>query len=146
MEKNTKILLIATIALIVYIILDLALDNILWNASVNLTLDMQRNKFSGETFMYQFFTMLAFVPGLLGIVAFVLMDCKLNALLYFCVCAFSIGSNELLKSIYHQPRPYMAETSIKAYITGWACYDLDLPATLISANPQATHRTRWLLR
>lgn len=101
MEKNILITIIATFALIIYIIIDLFINDSLWDASVNLAIDMQKNDFPGETFMYQFFTFLAFVPGFFGVISFVIMDCKLNSLLYFCVCCFSVGTNELLKNIYH---------------------------------------------
>jgi hypothetical protein len=76
---------------------------------------MQANEFPGETLIYQIFTFMAFVPSFFGVAAFILMNCKLNALLYFSLCCASVGTNEILKSIYHQPRPYMTTDQIKAY-------------------------------
>jgi len=101
MEKHLLIAIIATICLIAYVLLDLLINEPLWNFSVRMTISMQEEKFFGETFMYQFFTILAFIPALFGVAAFVIMDCKLNALLYFSVCCFSVATNEMLKSIYH---------------------------------------------
>jgi hypothetical protein len=89
--------------------------------------------------MYKFFTFMAFVPAFFGVGAFVMMDCKLNSLLYFTVCCASIGTNELVKNIYHQPRPYMTTNEIKAYhIFG---YFVGLLAILILGNLQDTLRT-----
>ena len=52
MEKNKLITIIATFALIIYIIIDLVINDSLWDASANLAIDLQKNNFPGETFMY----------------------------------------------------------------------------------------------
>jgi hypothetical protein len=56
-----------------------------------------------------------FVPPGVAFIAFIVMDCKLNVLLYMTAVLASVTANELLKNIYHQPRPYMAESEIRGY-------------------------------
>ena len=112
MEKKALIAIIATSTLFIYVLLDLILNEVMWTASVSMTISMQKDEFAGETAMFEFFTAMAFVPPFVGIFAFIFMGCKLNALLYFSICCFSIGVNETLKSLYHQPRPYMEMNDI----------------------------------
>lgn len=84
----------------------------MWNASKNFTVHLQEHDFTGETGMFNFFTYLVFVPPLIVFLAFIAMDCKLNVIIYMVVVLASVGANELLKNIYHQPRPYMTEPEI----------------------------------
>lgn len=103
---------IATILYGIYLIIDFFVNDALWDASVRLTNNLDANEFKGETFLFNFFTYIVFLPPLIAFIAFIFMDCKLNVLTYFAVMICSVVTNELLKNIYHQPRPYMSEVSI----------------------------------
>ena len=59
--------------------------------------------------MFLFFSYLAYIPPIASIYCYLFRDNKLNSILYLVVVIISVTSNELLKSLYHQPRPYMIE-------------------------------------
>lgn len=65
--------------------------------------------------MFNFFTYIVFLPPMIAFISFVVLDCKLNVLLYMSLCVGSACFNELAKNVYHQPRPYMVESTISRY-------------------------------
>jgi hypothetical protein len=102
--------IVATVLFGGYLIFDELMNEVLWNASADFTVEFQDHTFMGETVMFNIFTYIVFVPPFVAFLAFIFMDCKLNVLIYGVVVICSVTANEILKNIYHQPRPYMVET------------------------------------
>ena len=107
--------LIATILFITYVTLDAVLNDWIWDLNTEFTKKLQENESTALTIVFDFFTYIVFVPPVIVFIAFMVMDCKLNALIYTAAVIASVTANELLKNIYHQPRPYMVESEIKGY-------------------------------
>ncbi|CAD8119397.1 unnamed protein product [Paramecium sonneborni] len=110
-----KIFIIATLALIIYIAIDLIFDQQMWDANTTLTIYLQSNQFNGEKDMFLVFSYSLYVlPSIAGI-AFLILNNKLGALLYGGMILFSVASNCLLKNIYHQARPFFIVEDIEPY-------------------------------
>ncbi|CAD8091114.1 unnamed protein product [Paramecium primaurelia] len=110
-----KLFIIATIALFLYIAIDLIFNQEMWDANTSLTLYLQQNQFPGEKDMFLVFSYSLFLlPSIAGI-AFLVLDNKLGALLYGWMILFSAASNSFLKNLYHQARPYFIVQEIEPY-------------------------------
>ncbi|CAD8111150.1 unnamed protein product [Paramecium primaurelia] len=106
--------IVFTTFLVAYVILDVTFDDELWVISKSFAKSMQQSIPTFELVVYEFFTYLVFIPPLAAFYCFIYDDNKLNSLLYLAVVIASATTNELLKSIYHQARPYMIETDIQS--------------------------------
>ncbi|CAD8203126.1 unnamed protein product [Paramecium octaurelia] len=110
-----KLFIIATLALSLYIVLDLIFNQQMWDANTTLTLYLQSNQFSGEKDMFLVFSYSLYVLPCIAIIAFLILENKLGALLYGGMILFSIASNSLLKNFYHQARPFFIVQEIEPY-------------------------------
>ncbi|CAD8206382.1 unnamed protein product [Paramecium pentaurelia] len=103
-----------TSLLIAYIVIDIAFNDELWDVSKSFALSMQKSIPVFEQLVYEFFSDIVFIPPIAAFYCFIYDDNKLNSLLYLSVVVTSVTTNEILKNIYHQARPYMIEPEIKS--------------------------------
>ncbi|KAM3132491.1 hypothetical protein pb186bvf_015450 [Paramecium bursaria] len=107
--QQTCLICFVNIFVVVYITLDITLNDQIWEWNISLTKALQDNQSTGLDWMFLFFSYLAYIPPIASIYCYLFRDNKLNSILYLVVVIISVTSNELLKSLYHQPRPYMIE-------------------------------------
>ncbi|CAD8118082.1 unnamed protein product [Paramecium sonneborni] len=103
-----------TFVLLAYVIIDIVYNDEIWDASKQLAISMQQTTPFFERLVYEFFTYIVFIPPIAAFYCFVYDNNKLNSLLYLSVVVVSVTTNEILKNIYHQARPYMIEPDIKS--------------------------------
>ncbi|CAK57777.1 unnamed protein product (macronuclear) [Paramecium tetraurelia] len=106
--------IVFTTLLIAYIVIDIAFNDELWDVSKSFAISMQKTIPLFEQLFYEFFSDIVIIPPIAAFYCFVYDDNKLNALLYLGVVITSVTTNEILKNIYHQARPYMIEPEIRS--------------------------------
>ncbi|CAK59603.1 unnamed protein product (macronuclear) [Paramecium tetraurelia] len=105
--------ILSTLFLGVYVILDIILNDLMWDANTKLTVYLQNKEFKGEKEIMTFFSdWLNIFPGI-ALLVFMFRENKLGAILYGCMIMFIVSLNSLLKNIYHQARPFWTEEDIK---------------------------------
>jgi hypothetical protein len=62
--------IIATVVLVCYVTLDLMLDEDMWDSNMDVTEWLQGHTFTGENFIFNFFTYFVFVPPAIAFVIF----------------------------------------------------------------------------
>lgn len=65
--------------------------------------------------MFEFFSISLYIVPAAALILFLFFDQKLKALIYGSLIVFTTSLNNVLKNLYHQPRPYMLEDEILAY-------------------------------
>ena len=58
---------------------------------------------------------MVYLPPFIALIALIFLDKKLNMILYLIVCACTLTANNILKNLYHQPRPYMTTNFIQGF-------------------------------